>query len=76
MTPLSLRAKAYLQRIYGDKRPIFVDPEGHEQGFFHEVRPTHGKPYFSQLAYIAKPPHSGAFLVDVTGDEDRVLCNL
>lgn len=73
---LNTRAKAYLTRIYGDRRPILVNPEGHEEGFYHEVRPDNGKPYLTQLAYIAKPPHAVAFLVDVTGDTDRILCNL
>lgn len=77
MTRFETRAKAYLERVYaGYPRLIIVNPEGHEPGFYHEVRPDLGAPYLIKRACIATLRDGTDVLVDVTGDDDSILTTL
>ena len=74
MTPTEFRAKAYLDKVYARfPRPILVNTEGHEPGFYHQIVPDLGAPYLTKRAYLAPQNSVITFLVDVTGDQDEVL---
>ena len=77
MTRNETRAKAYLERVYARyPRLIVVNPEGHEPGFYHEVHPDLGAPYLTKRACLATLRDGTDVLVDVTGDEDEIICTL
>lgn len=73
------RAELYIKAAFGG-REIFVDPEGHEPGFYHRINPTYGRPYFAKVGYFVSAEEARRygngdhpFVVDVTGDSDKIL---
>ena len=72
MTPNEKRACAYIKAAY-NVRHVFVNPEGMEAGFYLETMPTNEKPYLRKVAKLVEPEYCVPFVVDVSGDDDRIL---
>lgn len=71
---LEARAIAYLTKMYGCR--IYTAPEKHEPGFYKFVQSRHGS-YYSKVAHdVAEQGAYAGWLIDVTGDSDKLLVNL
>lgn len=71
-----LRAVAYLTEAFGG-REVFVNPIGHEPGFYHFVESRFGN-YYSKIAYLSDPKYTNGVpaIIGVFADSDLILKHL
>lgn len=70
MTKIESRALAYIKACYTGRNVAMV----RDREFEVESAPDHyGKTYFHRVAYIGDMGEGKDWLVDVTGDEDRLM---
>lgn len=76
MSILEQRVLAYIA-TNNHNRAVFVNPEGYEEGYYFETKPTIGKPYYWKAYSLHRDEdgrHNGGnpFLVDESADSPEI----